>query len=231
MTPPKTRLGRPLLTRDAIVTAALEAIDAHGLEELSTRKLAKALGVEAMTLYHHFPTKGALLDVVAEHLVQQLDPQLAQRADPRRRRSASRGDPITQFVAGARALYALAERHPRAFPLLALRRANTPGAFAYYDALLQPLLDAGLSPADAALVFRATGYFALGAGLARVASHAQAADATPPVLEHPASLGEYPHLKAIAQHLTSARIDALFERGLRALAAGLCAEVGNKRRR
>src|SRR4051794_20762054 len=52
------------LSRTAIVATALALIDEDGLDELSMRKLGRALGVEAMALYHHFPQKAALLDAV-----------------------------------------------------------------------------------------------------------------------------------------------------------------------
>lgn len=52
------------LTQASIVAAALELIDREGLDQLSMRKLGRALGVEAMALYHHFPNKTALLDEV-----------------------------------------------------------------------------------------------------------------------------------------------------------------------
>ncbi|HSQ21464.1 MAG TPA: helix-turn-helix domain-containing protein, partial [Coriobacteriia bacterium] len=45
------------LTRDEILAAALVIVDEGGPDALSMRKLASALGVEAMTLYHHFTNK------------------------------------------------------------------------------------------------------------------------------------------------------------------------------
>ncbi|MBP7596723.1 MAG: helix-turn-helix transcriptional regulator, partial [Candidatus Microthrix sp.] len=40
------------LTPDRIVWAAVELVDDEGLDALSMRKLARRLGVEAMSLYH-----------------------------------------------------------------------------------------------------------------------------------------------------------------------------------
>jgi len=56
------------LTRQRVADAALEFIDAHGLEGLSMRKLGAELGVEAMSLYNHVTNKADLLDAVAERL-------------------------------------------------------------------------------------------------------------------------------------------------------------------
>src|SRR5512139_2076634 len=49
---------RAPLTPALIVEAALAEIDAKGLDGFSMRGLGTALGVEAMALYHHFPSKG-----------------------------------------------------------------------------------------------------------------------------------------------------------------------------
>jgi AcrR family transcriptional regulator len=53
---------RHALTRGRILAAALELVDSEGLRALSMRRLGAALGVEAMSLYHHFPSKEELLD-------------------------------------------------------------------------------------------------------------------------------------------------------------------------
>jgi AcrR family transcriptional regulator len=59
---------RPALTRDAVVTAATQMADAEGLERLSMRRLGERLGVEAMSLYHHVPSKPALLDAMVDQV-------------------------------------------------------------------------------------------------------------------------------------------------------------------
>jgi AcrR family transcriptional regulator len=53
---------RHALTRRRILDTALQLVDSEGLRALSMRRLGAALGVEAMSLYHHFPSKGELLD-------------------------------------------------------------------------------------------------------------------------------------------------------------------------
>lgn len=50
------------LTADEIFATALGIVDAEGLEALSMRRLAKEVGVEAASLYHHVPGKDALID-------------------------------------------------------------------------------------------------------------------------------------------------------------------------
>ena len=51
--------------RDDIVAVALELLDAHGLPELSMRRIAGALGMQPSALYWHFPDKQTLLGAVA----------------------------------------------------------------------------------------------------------------------------------------------------------------------
>ncbi len=58
------------IDRQLVMTAALDLLDRGGLEGLTMRKLADALGVQAPALYWHFPNKQALLDEMAESLLE-----------------------------------------------------------------------------------------------------------------------------------------------------------------
>jgi AcrR family transcriptional regulator len=61
--------GRPPLSRERVLQAALALVDEGGLDALSMRKLAQELGVEAMSLYNHVENKddivGGILELVA----------------------------------------------------------------------------------------------------------------------------------------------------------------------
>ncbi|WP_031470426.1 TetR/AcrR family transcriptional regulator C-terminal domain-containing protein [Sciscionella sediminilitoris] len=105
------------LSRTGILDAALRIVDEQGLPALTMRRLATALGVEAMTLYHHVPGKDALLDGLVERVCAPLA-----EAVPRH--------PPAEW---ARALheYACALRttllaHPALIGLVAERPASTP---------------------------------------------------------------------------------------------------------
>jgi AcrR family transcriptional regulator len=63
------RPSKPLISRSAAVAAALEIIDAEGLEAFSVPKLAKHLGVQAPSLYYHFADKAELMSAVALHVI------------------------------------------------------------------------------------------------------------------------------------------------------------------
>jgi AcrR family transcriptional regulator len=200
---PRRRPARTPLTREIIAQAALELIDSEGLEALSMRRLGAALDVEAMALYHHFQNKGQLLDTVMERLLDEapLPP----------RESMPPLDRLRRFLESYRQI---AVRHPHAFILLAYRRFNTERTFQLYEEILGALEDAGFDPPLAARFFRLMGYYTGGAGLADIASRAQAPDATPVTLERLAGSREYPRVAAVAPHLRVANLDAIFDFGL-----------------
>ncbi|MEU4654966.1 TetR/AcrR family transcriptional regulator C-terminal domain-containing protein [Streptomyces sp. NPDC023723] len=54
------------MNREAVITEALDLLDEVGLEAVSTRRLARRLGVEQPSLYYHFKTKRDLLAAMAE---------------------------------------------------------------------------------------------------------------------------------------------------------------------
>lgn len=58
--------GKPRLTRDRVLTAAVAHADAHGLEGLNMRVLAGGLGCGVMSIYNHVENKDDLLDAMVE---------------------------------------------------------------------------------------------------------------------------------------------------------------------
>lgn len=61
------RSGR--LTRDDVARAALQLLDEHGLPDLTMRRLAATLDVQAGALYWHFPNKQTLLAEISDMIV------------------------------------------------------------------------------------------------------------------------------------------------------------------
>ncbi|WP_263632140.1 TetR/AcrR family transcriptional regulator C-terminal domain-containing protein [Streptomyces sp. 8L] len=53
------------MNRETVVAAALDLLDEVGLDTVSTRRLARRLGVEQPSLYWYFKTKRDLLDAMA----------------------------------------------------------------------------------------------------------------------------------------------------------------------
>ncbi len=198
--------GRQPLTRDRIARAALELIEANGLDEMSTRKLGAALGCEAMALYNHFPSKEAVLDGVVELLIAKVE------LPPRE------VCPFFDRVRGfARSFRALSQVYPRAFPLLATRTFNTPSSLARLDAIFGEIADAGYSTQEAAYLVRIIGNYACGTGLDELSRVRFAARQTAAVATADVSL---PNLGAALPYMGPAHFDAVFEAGLDAILQG-----------
>jgi AcrR family transcriptional regulator len=62
--PPKEQRERP--TREAIVAAATDLADTHGLDAVSIRRVAAALQTRPMDLYHYFARKDELIDLMVD---------------------------------------------------------------------------------------------------------------------------------------------------------------------
>jgi AcrR family transcriptional regulator len=118
------------LTRDEIIERAVALADTEGIERLSMRRLGEALGVEAMSLYHHVPNKTALLDAMVDSVFAELVLPSGDdwRAALRHRAESQR---------------ATLRRHPWALHLLESR--TTPGLanLRHHDAVLGFLRGAG----------------------------------------------------------------------------------------
>ena len=189
------------LTRERIVAAALAEIEAVGLHAFSTRKLGQRLGCEAMSIYHHFPSKQHLLDALVDHA-------LAAVATP-----PADAPPLERLRLAACAYRAMAHRYPALFPLVAVHRLNTPTGVRFIESVLG-LLNEVLHDAEAAARhFRSLGYFLVGAGLDETAGYARGPSAAEPVSEA-YILDHCPNLVAAAPFFQRAQWDATFELGL-----------------
>jgi AcrR family transcriptional regulator len=63
---PKRRGPKPKVTVTEIVTAAIRIADAEGLDAVSTRRVADAVGISAMSFYTHIPGKAELIDLMLD---------------------------------------------------------------------------------------------------------------------------------------------------------------------
>jgi AcrR family transcriptional regulator len=131
--------ARTPLTRERVIGAALDFIDANGVEALSMRKLGAALGVEAMSLYNHVSNKEDLLDGVAGLLLELV--ALPPRAGP----EAWRGE----ILELCQAVREMGRAHPKAFPLLVTQTRTSYDSWAPILLGFEILRDAGLSDAEA----------------------------------------------------------------------------------
>jgi AcrR family transcriptional regulator len=190
---------RRALTRDRIIAGALTLIEREGLDAFSTRKLGAALGVEAMALYHHFPSKEELLDALAEHLLTLVDLP-----------------PETLSWRGwlkqvARNYRRMALKHPNTFPILVTRRYRAHGSFAFFEANLRVLTAAGFSIREALRLTRTIGSFVNGVLLPEIAGRKSAGSGDRMARTLPPGL---PLIKQAASYLNSTAMDGTFEYGL-----------------
>jgi len=128
-----TQEVRVPLSRERVLAAAIELADADGIESLTMRRLAQALGVEAMTLYYHVANKDDILDGLADIVVAEVEvPPIGDdwKAAIRRRALSAR-----EMLA----------RHPWAAGLIEARTNPSPARSRYPDAVLGSLRQAGFS--------------------------------------------------------------------------------------
>jgi AcrR family transcriptional regulator len=122
---------RTPLTSERVLQAAVELADREGVASLTMRRLAKELGVEAMSLYHHVAGKQALLDGMVDLVFGEIElpsDDGGWRAAMRRRAVSARD------VLG---------RHPWAIALMESRRTPGPANLRHHDAVLGCLRRAG----------------------------------------------------------------------------------------
>jgi AcrR family transcriptional regulator len=209
------------ITRDLVLTTALEIIDRDGVDGLSMRRLARALDRDPMILYRHAPNKAALLDGVAETVLAEL------RVDP------ADTDWAGQLRAVARDYRALALAHPHVVPLLVTRPLATPlglrppGTLRPLEDILALLIRAGFSGPDALHIYRALFGFLHGHVLNELQELVDNPDETDDLLRlglHRLPISEFPLLRSLASVL--AVYDAAeLERGLDILLTGLASTV------
>src|SRR6266513_5759110 len=75
MTPKANSKSEPRvpLSRERVLHTAIRLADEGGIESLTMRKLARALGVEAMSLYNHVANKGDLVDGIVDLVVGEIE--------------------------------------------------------------------------------------------------------------------------------------------------------------
>jgi AcrR family transcriptional regulator len=210
--------ARQPLSRDRIVTAAVEFIEEHGLPNLTMRRLGERLGVEAMSLYRYVPGREELLDQVVVHLVSQMERDDDVLVAPR--------DGWQDFLQRlAHGIRRVALAHPVAFPLVASRPLEAPWlrpplrSLDWVERFLQGLESEGFTDAEAAAAYRAFTSFLLGHLLLEVASYG--ADLGPlDVLEEDGDdedLSEYPTLQRLRRTLSEDHSAVEFEEALEEL--------------
>ncbi|GAB3481068.1 TetR/AcrR family transcriptional regulator [Amycolatopsis cihanbeyliensis] len=129
-----SRKGKPELSVDRIVRAAIHLADTDGLATLSMRRVADHLGVGTMSLYTYVPGKAELLDVMLDTVYGELD------------RTERPGEGWrARLEAAARANRALYHRHPWMLQVATSRPLLGPQFSAKYEHELRAVDGIGLS--------------------------------------------------------------------------------------
>lgn len=202
------RRARPPLDRDRIETEALRLIEAQGLEDFSLRRLGEALGCEAMSLYHHVPSKAHLLDALVDRALGSMPLPPCDRP------------PAERLRALAQAWRALARRHPRFYAWLALHRWNSATGVAFLAEVLHCLHDAGLDDEAAARGFRVLGYYLIGATLDETQGYGQGVSSLAPLSQDELQ-ARHPQVARAGRYFVPGEFERTFEQGLDLLLDGL----------
>lgn len=203
------RAGRPrkaLLDRARIGQAAIELVDETG--DFTLPELARRLGVQTASLYHHVDGRTGVIEVLREQVAQAMDP------------AALDDEPwdlaLARFFRSYRDVFAA---HPRVVPLLTTATVRSESVIRAYDRLVTRLGEIGIPVASAMRVLNALDNFVIGSALDLAA---------PEVMWKVPEGVEVPALAAAlaAQPTDRKRADDAFEDGLDRLLASVAAEFG-----
>jgi AcrR family transcriptional regulator len=184
------------------VAEAVAQIDRDGLAGFSTRRLGDALGVQAMSLYHHFPSKAHVLDAVLEHVLAQFE-------------FAPDDAPLDERLRTAMRSYRqVALRHPGFFPHFAVHRMNMPAGIAFIDKVIR-LFNAACpgDPERAARMFRVAGYYLNGVGLDEAMGYGRGPSAQAPAPDEWVAR-EHPDVVAAGRWFAPGEHEKTFDLGM-----------------
>ena len=185
---------RQPLTGQRIVEAAVSVADEGGLAAVSMRNVGAALGVQAMSLYHHVPNKDALLDALLEWVFARVE--LPVPGDDWRSGMTLRAQSVRDVLVA----------HPWALSLIETRSNPGLGQLRHHDAAFGCLREGGFSIDLAAEAISAIDAYVYGFALTEnnlpfdAESGSAVTDFAQEVLP---ALAEFPYLKELVVHLTS----------------------------
>jgi AcrR family transcriptional regulator len=122
----------PILSRRRIAEAALELIDEEGFDALTTRRLARRLGVQGPSLYNHIASRDALIDDMHALIAETVGSSTLEGSDWRRG--------LAELARSYRAAFV---RHPHVLAAVLRRPIRAETALGGYDRLCRFLLESG----------------------------------------------------------------------------------------
>ncbi len=127
------RTPRTPLHRERVLHAAVALADRSGLDALSMRKLGEAVGVEAMSLYHHVANKDDLLNGMIDVVFSEID------------LPSGEADWKTAMRHRAISVRRVLSRHRWAIGLMESRPSPGPATLRHHDAVIGCLRNAGFA--------------------------------------------------------------------------------------
>ena len=200
--------ARVPLSRERILAAALRLVEEEGLPGLTARGLGQALGCEAMSVYHYFPSKRHVLDALVGHAIAGI-PEPPNDLGPVER---------LRFI--GHEYRAMAYRYPKLFSLIALHRLNMPAGVAFIERMLRHFCAAVPDDRLAAQAFRIFGYYVIGAALDETSGYAAGLSAANPVTDELIAR-ECPRLAAAAPYFKRPHFGNTFELGFEMMLKGI----------
>ncbi|QES50864.1 TetR family transcriptional regulator [Streptomyces venezuelae] len=221
--PPRTGRGpRPAHSRDSIAAEAVGIADAEGIEAVSMRRVAAAVGAGTMSLYNYVPRKEDLYELMVDAVSAEYE------------LAAPTGDWRADLRGLARQARELMHRHPWLPGLLSPVYGFSPHALRYLEHCLDCLAPLDVTPGEkleliaavnGAVAAYAANELAL-AERARTLPWSEDAErrARTAYLGSRLATGEYPLLSAAlsagAHEVVAPDLDAAFDRSVERLLAG-----------
>lgn len=159
--PDRPRRGTPSLSREQIVTAAVELLDADGIDGLSMRRLGSKLGAGTTSVYWYVASKDDLLDLALDEIMGEIDVP-----DP---------DEVGWRAAAGtmtRGVRSMILRHPWITSLFGARPNIGPNSMRLTDRVIGLLTGAGFAGMEAGYAGSLLTSFAIGSATTEAAYHA-----------------------------------------------------------
>ena len=155
---------KPGLSVDAIIDAAVDLADNHGMAALSMRAVGERLGCTAMALYTYVPSKSELVDLMYDSVLTEMPAGHDLDAGWR-----------VALTAWAQDQWQFYLRHPWVMQVSQARPVLGPNEYVVLDSVLRIMFETGLEPAE---VRRVTGaLFQFVRGVAQTVAEARDAAA------------------------------------------------------
>lgn len=223
---PEPGAARPRFSRDRIAEVAIEIAEKEGVEALSMRRLAQALGSGTMTLYYYLHSKRELLALVEDRIIAEIpvpDGELA----------ANWRDALAQLARRAKDAWMR-----RSWAVMSVRTPYIgPNAMRYFEQTLAALADTPLTSQQKleslALIDNYVLSFVMRESAAQRAGD-DWIDQVTTFMSGELTTGKYPHIRQLLgggavdrliRQLSEASAEERFERGLSLILDGVAGQL------